>query len=115
MSLFNLIKGELATLVADYKLATADRQLSLVEAFGLAKVAIGVAAKVTASLPSSPAERQAAIVAAWDQFVKEYVTPIDLPGPDRLVDPLVEAGAHEAAIQGLVALRKLLVDIGVLK
>lgn len=115
MALFGLLKGEVATLVAEFKLATKDRTLSLAEAFALGKQAVSLVAKVAASLPAAPVERQAVLVEAWDQFVREYVTPIDLPGPDRLVDPLVEAGAHEAAIQALIAVRKLLIDVGVLK
>lgn len=42
-------------------------------------------------VPATGAEKKAAVIAILGEFYDQFIEPIDLPGPDRFVDPLLKS------------------------
>lgn len=96
MSLADSLKPAFDELVAKYKAAIADGSLSVKEACSIGIDAVAAAMKVVADTSATNEEKKAAVLAFWDKFVAEAITPIDLPGPDAILDPIVAQALHVA-------------------
>jgi len=94
MSLSEDVQAQFRALVESYKLKVDDGSLSFSEAVALGGEFIAACIRIAEQVTAPGADKKAAVLAAWDLFVEKVVTPIDLPGPDAIIDPIVAKALH---------------------
>lgn len=112
--LYDLIKTEVSAYIARIKAARqSDAKLSLQELFQLGFEAAATLVRLAQVPGYTGPEKKAAVILAAMQFHDEVIQPLDLPGPDWLIDPIVRQ-LYEAAVNaGVEVAVKLFWQIGV--
>jgi len=95
MALYDDLKNQIDIVLAAAKTATADKQVTLREAVTIGLEVFSAVAIAAKALPNaSHDEKKAVLIQVADEFYKQVLQPIDIPGiPDfiesRFVDPML--------------------------
>jgi len=95
MALYDDLKAQIDIVLAAAKTATADKQVTLKEAVTIGLEVFHAVAIAAKGLPNSTHdEKKAVLIQVADEFYRQVLAPIDIPGiPDfiesRFVDPAI--------------------------
>lgn len=114
--LYVLAKGEIDAIIADFRGHVPTAGSLWQQVYNAAQASLAALERIDRvihAIPgSTPAERQAAVLEAFDRFYVEVVAPIDLPGVPEytersIVDPAVGQIWHGLALALVDAIARL--------
>lgn len=91
MSLYDQICLDVLAITERIKQSVADDGLSVPEAIGLGHQAVESFVKLAQQAGGTGAEKKEAVLEAIYNFYDQVIVPMDAPGPDVLVDPLLRS------------------------
>ena len=83
---------ELNPVVMEVKEAFEDGKLSRKEAYDIAGAVLGAVPGILAAASTFTDDDETNLLAAIGTIYREHIEPIDLPGPDFILDPILESG-----------------------
>ena len=103
MSLYDLVKADIDALLADYRSRAADG-ITLKDMYSLGSEAVARFMQLVEKYGGLGVDKKAAVMEAAGRFYDDIIAPIDLPGPDLVVDKIARQiwlYAVDAAVDGL--------------
>jgi hypothetical protein len=104
VSLYDHVKADIDALLADYRSRAADG-ITLKDVYSLGTEAVARFMQLVERFGGAGVDKKAAVMAAAARFYDDIIAPIDLPGPDVVVEKIarqVWLYAVDAAVDGLV-------------
>lgn len=106
MSAFEQISASVSALIASYKAAQSDGKVTLSEIWQLTGKAIQEIVQLTQRLTVPGAEKKRVALEAVEQFIDDFITPLDLPYiPNLVIEPIVDNAVKQVlmtAADGLI-------------
>jgi hypothetical protein len=89
-NLYEVTKEQIDKIIAEYKVAYADKKLTLSEIWSLTSEAIQSFQLVVASFIGEPGDKKAVVMTAAAKFYDEVIAPIDIPSLNNLIEPTID-------------------------
>lgn len=90
MALYETLKEEVNVMVAAYRVATADKKVTMEELWSLFQKASFGLVRVAEQVGGTGVEKKAAVLAALDKFYDEVIGPLDIQYVPNIVEPYVD-------------------------
>jgi hypothetical protein len=95
--LFQQIRAEFDALVAEARAVFEDEKVTWREVLGLVPEAFRRIVAIVEVVQAAGEQKRELAIYCVDQFYLQVIAPLDLPGPDWLLDPAVGRLVHELA------------------
>jgi hypothetical protein len=88
--LYTITKEQIDKIIAEYKVAYADKKLTLSEIWTLTSEAIESFQVVVAAFAVEAGDKKAVVMIAAGKFYDEVIAPIDIPSINNIIEPTVD-------------------------
>jgi hypothetical protein len=97
--LYETVKGQVDALIATYKGAISDNQLTLVEAWTLAQHGFTTFVTIAEKLNATGVEKKAVVMAAAEKLYDEVLAPIDIKAIPNFIEPTMDKMARPVYLE----------------
>ena len=97
--LYDTVKLQIDTLIADYKASIEDNQLTLVEAWTLAQHSFTAFVTIAEKLNASGLEKKAVVMSAAERLYDEVLAPIDIKAVPNFIEPTIDNMARPVYLE----------------
>jgi hypothetical protein len=99
MALYETVKQQLDTLIAEAKVAFADRKVTLSEVWAFTSKAIGAFVVVAAELQIDNVDKKLVVTAAAEKLYDEVIAPIDISAIPNMIEPAFDKIAKSVFLE----------------